>query len=102
MTSEHGLRRLEAQIAKDLELLRYPERPWMRARYTAGGLPIHDVVIVGGGQGGLATAFGLLRERIDDILVVDENPDRGITGSLFEEDRAEHFASLQHFAEQEF
>ena len=31
-------------------------------------------MIVGGGQSGLAAAFGLLRERISNILVIDENP----------------------------
>jgi hypothetical protein len=43
------------------------------------------------GEGGLATAFGLMRERVANTLVVDENP----------EDRDEHFASLRSFAEQE-
>jgi cation diffusion facilitator CzcD-associated flavoprotein CzcO len=38
------------------------------------GSPIYDVVIIGAGQGGLAAAFGLLRERVRNILVVDENP----------------------------
>ena len=32
-----------------------------------------DCLIVGGGQGGLAVAFGLLREKITNVLVVDEN-----------------------------
>ncbi|MDI1295867.1 MAG: NAD(P)/FAD-dependent oxidoreductase, partial [bacterium] len=35
---------------------------------------VHDVVIVGGGQSGLAAAFGLLRERVSNILVIDESP----------------------------
>ncbi|WP_339472417.1 FAD/NAD(P)-binding protein, partial [Pseudomonas sp. EL_65y_Pfl1_R83] len=35
---------------------------------------VYDVVVVGGGQSGLATAFGLLRERISNIIVLDENP----------------------------
>jgi len=33
-----------------------------------------DVIIVGAGQGGLAVAFGLARERVSNVLVVDENP----------------------------
>ena len=32
-----------------------------------------DVAIVGAGQGGLGTAFGLLRERISNIQVFDRN-----------------------------
>src|SRR6185369_1456290 len=33
-----------------------------------------DVIVVGAGQGGLATAFALMRERVTNLLVVDENP----------------------------
>ncbi len=72
------LAELEARVLRDLELLRYPERPWVRPRSTADGQTVYDALVVGGGQGGLVTAFGLLRERVTNILVVDEN----------EEDRA--------------
>jgi cation diffusion facilitator CzcD-associated flavoprotein CzcO len=61
-------------VRRDLELLSYPERAWLPPRRTVDGQPIYDVLIVGAGQGGLAAAFGLLRERITNILVVDENP----------------------------
>ena len=37
MTGEDGLRRLEAQIAKDLDQLRHPDHSWVRPRRTAGG-----------------------------------------------------------------
>ena len=40
----------------------------------AGDAHVYDVVIVGAGQGGLAAAFGLARERVSNVLVVDENP----------------------------
>jgi cation diffusion facilitator CzcD-associated flavoprotein CzcO len=62
------------KVLRDLELLSYPRRPWTAPRQTPAGASIHDVVIVGAGQGGLATAFGLARERISNLLVVDENP----------------------------
>jgi len=58
-----------AQVRRELDLLEYPRRPWMPAR--AGTF---DVIIVGAGQGGLAAAFGLSRERISNVLVVDQNP----------------------------
>ncbi len=45
-----------------------------RAPPHRGGEPILDVLIVGAGQGGLATAFGLMRERVTNLLVVDQNP----------------------------
>jgi cation diffusion facilitator CzcD-associated flavoprotein CzcO len=69
-----GLAELEAAIRRDLDLLSYPARDWRTARATAEGHPILDVLIIGGGQGGLGVAFGLLRERVDNILVVDQNP----------------------------
>src|SRR5687768_11978347 len=69
-----GLAALEAAISRDLELLQYPRRAWVPARTTAAGQPVLDVLVVGGGQGGLATAAALKRERIDNALVVDDNP----------------------------
>ena len=38
-----------------------------------------DVLIVGAGQGGQAVAAMLLRERVDNILVIDRAP-RGAEG----------------------
>jgi cation diffusion facilitator CzcD-associated flavoprotein CzcO len=69
-----GLERLREQVARELLLLNYPARAWVPKLHTSFGAPIYDVLIVGAGQGGLATAFGLLRERVDNILVVDQNP----------------------------
>jgi cation diffusion facilitator CzcD-associated flavoprotein CzcO len=65
---------LAARVRHELELLEYPRREWLPTRRTAGGQPVYDVLIVGGGQGGLAAAFGLMRERVANLLVVDENP----------------------------
>src|SRR5579872_3151900 len=36
------------------------------------GKPALDVLIVGGGQSGLATAFGLNRSQVTNILVIDK------------------------------
>ncbi len=65
---------LAERVQRDLELVDYPRREWVTSRQTADGAPIYDVVIVGAGQGGLASAFGLMRERLKNILVIDENP----------------------------
>ena len=64
---------LAAQVAADLARLDHGKPDWTRARRHPEG-HVHDVVIVGGGQSGLGAAFGLLRERISNILVIDENP----------------------------
>lgn len=70
MSSTDALDRHAARVRQDLDLLDYPRRPWM----PPGRSGAHDVVIVGAGQGGLALAFGLARERVANVLVVDENP----------------------------
>ncbi|MBV9948661.1 MAG: NAD(P)/FAD-dependent oxidoreductase [Myxococcales bacterium] len=65
---------MAGQVQHDLDLLDYPRRDWVVPRRAGGGERIHDVILVGGGQGGLAAAFGLMRERVRDLLVIDENP----------------------------
>jgi cation diffusion facilitator CzcD-associated flavoprotein CzcO len=69
-----GLDALEQALRRDLALLRYPHRDWVPRRRSTAGQPVLDVVIVGGGQGGLAAAAALRRERVGNILVVDQNP----------------------------
>src|SRR5262245_19553090 len=71
---EEALARLAERVQRELQWLDYPTRDWVRPRRTASGGHVYDVVVVGGGQGGLATGFGLMRERVRNVLVVDENP----------------------------
>jgi cation diffusion facilitator CzcD-associated flavoprotein CzcO len=73
-TPSEGLAALTRQVRRDLELLDYPRRPWVAPRSAKSGEPIYDVVIVGAGQSGLTAAFGLARERVGNVLVVDKNP----------------------------
>ncbi|MDB5737174.1 MAG: monooxygenase, partial [Sphingomonas bacterium] len=68
-----SLAALEARLAHDLATLNHGGADWTRPRVHPQG-HVHDVVIVGGGQSGLGAAFGLLRERVSNILVIDENP----------------------------
>ena len=70
-----SLRELELLLRRDLDLIRYPARPWVLAHAAPDGLPALDVLIVGGGQAGLTAAFGLLQQRVTNILVIDENPE---------------------------
>ena len=43
-------------------------------RLLSNGALLFDVLIIGAGQGGIATAFLLQREHVGGVLVVDENP----------------------------
>jgi hypothetical protein len=69
---------LEARLAHDLACLDHGRADWTRPRsHDAGHL--FDAVIVGGGQSGLGAAFALKRERVSNLLVIDENP-QGLEG----------------------
>ncbi|WP_298397719.1 NAD(P)/FAD-dependent oxidoreductase [Sphingobium sp.] len=73
-----GLAALETDLARQLSLIGFGGADWTRARAHPQG-HVHDVIIVGGGQSGLAAAFGLLRERVSNILIIDESPE-GLEG----------------------
>ena len=61
---------LEARVAREIEMTAHPRTEWMVPRLHAGK-PALDVLIVGAGQSGLATAFALRRDRVRNILLVD-------------------------------
>jgi len=63
----------DARVAHDLECLNWGEADWLQPRHHPGG-HVFDVAIVGGGQSGLGAAFGLKRERISNVIVLDECP----------------------------
>jgi len=70
-----ALEALNARVADDLTYLDYPrDKAWTLPR-SVDGLPVLDVLIVGGGQTGLSTAFALRRERIGSVLILDRNPE---------------------------
>jgi cation diffusion facilitator CzcD-associated flavoprotein CzcO len=73
VTTKAGLAALEAQVRRDLEMIAHPRTEWMVPRLQAEK-PALDVLIVGAGQSGLVTAFGLMRERVRNILVIDRAP----------------------------
>jgi cation diffusion facilitator CzcD-associated flavoprotein CzcO len=63
---------LEAQVRDDLAKTSHPSAPWLEPKIGPDGKPALDVLIVGGGQSGLATAFGLTRSQVTNILIIDK------------------------------
>jgi cation diffusion facilitator CzcD-associated flavoprotein CzcO len=72
--TESALAELSRRVRHDLQCLDYPAHKWVREHTHASGKHVFDTIIIGGGQCGLAVAFGLLRDKVDNILVLDENP----------------------------
>lgn len=73
------LDQLTARVKDDLARIAHPDRPWVPPRTGPDGAPVLDVLIVGGGQCGMTTAFALLRAQVTNILVVEKAP-RGLEG----------------------
>lgn len=69
---------LSKRVRHELTYLGYPPREWTVPR-SRDGAPVLDVLIVGGGQSGLGTAFGLKLERITNFRIIDRSR-RGLEG----------------------
>ncbi|OCJ13215.1 oxidoreductase [Rhizobium sp. AC44/96] len=69
-----GLVQLEAQVRRDLESIEAVPREWVPERRDPAGAVIADVVIVGAGLSGLSLAFGLKRQGIERVRVIDAAP----------------------------
>lgn len=69
---------LNEQVRKDLSYLTIGNDKRVHPLSQPAG-HVYDAIIVGGGQSGLGAAFGLLREKISNILVIDENSE-GLEG----------------------
>ena len=67
-----ALAALEARVRADLERTAHPTSPWLTATRDPQGGTALDVLIVGAGQSGLATGFGLLRSQVSNILLLDK------------------------------
>ncbi|GGL60854.1 NAD(P)-binding domain-containing protein [Sporolactobacillus putidus] len=73
-----SLEALNERVKKDLSCLAFGGPDWVLPIHHPEG-HVYDAVIVGGGQCGLGIAFGLLCERVSNILVIDENSE-GLEG----------------------
>lgn len=93
--ADDRLAALEKRVLEDLRYLDYPAYPWVHPRSHPSGEHVYDVVVVGAGQGGLALAFGLKREKIDNVIVFDKAP-AGREGPWITYARMLTFRSAKH------
>jgi cation diffusion facilitator CzcD-associated flavoprotein CzcO len=70
-----SLARHEAQVVHDLACLNYPPPDWMPETIGPDGRPMLDVLVVGAGMCGQTAAFGLRREGIGRLRIIDRNPE---------------------------
>ncbi|WP_342628913.1 NAD(P)/FAD-dependent oxidoreductase [Nguyenibacter vanlangensis] len=75
-TETGGLAVLNDAVRRDLEVIDYPRHDWT-PRLVRDGEPVLDVAIIGAGQGGLATGFGLRRGNVTNIRIFDRAPRGG-------------------------
>jgi cation diffusion facilitator CzcD-associated flavoprotein CzcO len=70
-----SLPQLEARVRWELDALNYPIKPWVLrpSSLASEQEDEYEVVIIGGGQSGLAACFALQREGLTKLLVLDEN-----------------------------
>lgn len=71
--SSQNIAALEARVRREIDMTAHPRTEWMAPRLR-DGKPVLDVLIVGAGQSGLATAFALRRERVTNIQIIDRAP----------------------------
>jgi FAD-dependent urate hydroxylase len=71
---DDALAQLTARARDDLARIAHPRMPWLEPHRGPDGEPALDVLIVGGGQSGIAIASALLRAQVTNILMVDRAP----------------------------
>jgi cation diffusion facilitator CzcD-associated flavoprotein CzcO len=64
-----GMAALEARVRFELACIDHPCDRWRPAAD-----PVLDVLVVGAGQSGLATAFQLIRDKVTNVRIVDRAP----------------------------
>jgi cation diffusion facilitator CzcD-associated flavoprotein CzcO len=87
---------LEARVRADLARIAHPDAAWLTPRPGPDGRPALDVLVVGAGQSGLATAFGLMRSQVTNILVLDKSIE-GQEGPWLTYARMHTLRSPKHF-----
>ena len=68
-----GLDTLEKIARHDLARLNYPPANWVPEKIGPDGRPVLDVLVVGAGMCGQTVGWGLIREGIRNIRVIERN-----------------------------
>jgi FAD-dependent urate hydroxylase len=87
---------LEAQVRTDLAKTAHPNATWLEPMPGPDARPALDVLIVGAGQSGIATAFGLMRSKVTNILTLDK-AEEGQEGPWLSYARMHTLRSPKHF-----
>jgi cation diffusion facilitator CzcD-associated flavoprotein CzcO len=87
---------LEAQVRADLAKTAHPDAAWLKPLPGPDAKPALDVLIVGAGQSGIATAFGLMRSQVTNILTLDK-AEQGQEGPWLTYARMHTLRSPKHF-----
>ncbi|MCA8928920.1 MAG: NAD(P)/FAD-dependent oxidoreductase [Alphaproteobacteria bacterium] len=94
--AERRLAALEQQVQADLFALRHPEKLWVPPKASPDGAHVHNVVIAGAGQAGLAVGGLLRREGVDNVLLIDRRPE-GREGVWHDFARMPEIRSPKHY-----
>ena len=70
-SASEALAALGVRVQEELETLEVPLRAWVPERLDRHGDPLTDVVVVGAGLSGLAVAFGLRRQGVARVTIID-------------------------------
>ena len=74
MNANTGLALLEDEARHDLARLNFPAANWVPPRDGTDGKPLLDVLVVGAGMCGQTAAYGLLRDGVRNLRVIDREP----------------------------
>ncbi|WP_327206362.1 NAD(P)-binding protein [Rhizobium beringeri] len=76
IADDDALTLLEKRVRLELAVIETPLRDWIPERRDEDGRVINDVVIVGAGLSGLSLAFGLMRQGVTRVKVIDSGAHR--------------------------
>lgn len=90
-----GLSTLAGEARRDLARLNFPAANWVPPAAGRDGRPMLDVLVIGAGLCGQTVGFGLMRDGIRNVRIVDRS-ERGLEGPWGTYARMEILRSPKH------